>query len=185
MINANDGGANVSFNGGKIWSEQDQATAQFYRVALDNDFPYHVYGAQQDNSTVKIAGRTTGPGITVRDWEETAGSESGWVQPHPKDSNIVFGGNYGGYLSRLDHRTGQNRNVTVWPENPMGWGAEGMKYRFQWNFPILFSPHDPNTLYTAGRIARSERCHLGGQRRRPRPRHARRRSREAQVGERH
>jgi photosystem II stability/assembly factor-like uncharacterized protein len=152
MINANDGGANVSFNGGKIWSEQDQATAQFYRVALDNDFPYHVYGAQQDNSTVKIAGRTTGPGITVRDWEETAGSESGWVQPHPKDSNIVFGGNYGGYLSRLDHRTGQNRNVTVWPENPMGWGAEGMKYRFQWNFPILFSPHDPNTLYTAGNL---------------------------------
>jgi photosystem II stability/assembly factor-like uncharacterized protein len=152
MINANDGGANVSFNGGKIWSEQDQATAQFYRVALDSDFPYHVYGAQQDNSTVKIAGRTTGPGITVRDWEETAGSESGWVQPHPKDSNIVFGGNYGGYLSRLDHRTGQNRNVTVWPENPMGWGAEGMKYRFQWNFPILFSPHDPNTLYTAGNL---------------------------------
>jgi photosystem II stability/assembly factor-like uncharacterized protein len=150
MINANDGGANVSFNGGKNWSEQDQATAQFYRVALDNDFPYHVYGAQQDNSTVKIASRTTDSGITVRDWEETAGSESGWVQPHPKDSNIVFGGNYGGYLSRLDHRTGQNRNVTVWPDNPMGWGAEGMKYRFQWNFPILFSPHDPNTLYTAG-----------------------------------
>jgi len=152
MVNANDGGANVTFNGGKIWSEQDQATAQFYRVALDNDFPYHVYGAQQDNSTVKIAGRTTGPGITVRDWEETAGSESGWVQPHPKDSSIVFGGNYGGYLSRLDHRTGQNRNVTVWPENPMGWGAEGMKHRFQWNFPILFSPHDPNTLYTAGNL---------------------------------
>jgi photosystem II stability/assembly factor-like uncharacterized protein len=152
MINANDGGANVTFNGGKTWSEQDQATAQFYRVALDNDFPYHVYGAQQDNSTVKIAGRTTGPGITVRDWEETAGSESGWVQPHPKDSNIVFGGNYGGYLSRLDHRTGQNRNVSVWPDNPMGWGAEGMKYRFQWNFPILFSPHDPNTLYTAGNL---------------------------------
>jgi photosystem II stability/assembly factor-like uncharacterized protein len=152
MINANDGGANVTFNGGKTWSEQDQATAQFYRVALDNDFPYHVYGAQQDNSTVKIAGRTTGPGITVRDWEETAGSESGWVQPHPKDSNIVFGGNYGGYLSRLDHRTGQNRNVSVWPDNPMGWGAEGMRYRFQWNFPILFSPHDPNTLYTAGNL---------------------------------
>src|SRR6266545_1786675 len=83
MINSNDGGANVTFNGGKLWSEQDQATAQFYRVALDNDFPYHVYGAQQDNSTVKIASRTTGPGITVRDWEETAGSESGWVQPHP------------------------------------------------------------------------------------------------------
>jgi photosystem II stability/assembly factor-like uncharacterized protein len=152
MINANDGGANVSFNGGKTWSEQDQATAQFYRVSTDNDFPYHVYGAQQDNSTVKIASRTTGFGITAKDWEETAGSESGWVQPHPKDSNIVFGGNYGGYLSRLDHRTGQDRAVNVWPDNPMGWGAEGMKYRFQWNFPILFSPHDPNTLYTAGNL---------------------------------
>ncbi|MGH9847890.1 MAG: WD40/YVTN/BNR-like repeat-containing protein, partial [Blastocatellia bacterium] len=150
MINANDGGANVSFNGGRTWSEQDQATAQFYRVSTDNDFPYHVYGAQQDNSTVRIASRTTGSGVTVRDWEETAGSESGWVQPSPKDSNIVFGGNYGGYLTRLDHRTGQERDINVWPDNPMGGGAEGMKYRFQWNFPILFSPHDPNALYTAG-----------------------------------
>lgn len=150
MINANDGGANVTTDGGRNWSEQDQPTAQFYRVALDNDFPYHVYGAQQDNSTVRIASRTTGFGITIRDWEETAGSESGWVQPHPKDSNIVFGGNYGGYLTRLDHRTGQERDINVWPDNPMGWGAEGMKYRFQWNFPILFSPHDPNILYTAG-----------------------------------
>lgn len=152
MINANDGGANVTTDGGRNWSEQDQPTAQFYRVALDNDFPYHIYGAQQDNSTVKIASRTTGFGITIRDWEETAGSESGWVQPHPKDSNIVFGGNYGGYLTRLDHRTGQERDINVWPDNPMGWGAEGMKYRFQWNFPILFSPHDSNTLYTAGNM---------------------------------
>ncbi|NBO63764.1 MAG: glycosyl hydrolase [Acidobacteria bacterium] len=150
MINANDGGANVTTDGGRNWSEQDQPTAQFYRVAIDNDFPYHVYGAQQDNSTVRIASRTTGFGISIRDWVETAGSESGWVQPHPRDSNIVFGGNYGGYLTRLDHRTGQERDINVWPNNPMGWGAEGMKYRFQWNFPILFSPHDPNVLYTAG-----------------------------------
>jgi photosystem II stability/assembly factor-like uncharacterized protein len=152
MINANDGGANVSFNGGKTWSEQDQATAQFYRVSTDNDFPYRVYGAQQDNSTVRIASRTTGSGITIRDWEQTAGSESGWVQPHPTDFNIVYGGNYGGLLERLDHRTGQSRDVNVWPDNPMGWGAEGMKFRFQWNFPILFSPHDPNTLYAAGNL---------------------------------
>lgn len=152
MINSNDGGANVSFNGGETWSEQDQATAQFYRVALDNDFPYHVYGAQQDNSTVRILSRTSGFGITTNDWQETAGFESGWLAPHPKDSNIVFGGNYGGYISRLDHRTGQNRNVTVWPDNPMGWGAEGMKFRFQWNFPLLFSPHDQNTLYAAGNM---------------------------------
>ncbi len=152
MIEANDGGANVTFNGGQMWSEQDQATAQFYRVALDNDFPYHVYGAQQDNSTVKIVNRTTVTGITTRDWQVTAGSESGWVQPSPKDSNVVFGGNYGGLLERLDHRTGQSRDVNVWPDNPMGSGAEGMKFRFQWNFPILFSPHDPNLLYTAGNL---------------------------------
>ncbi len=152
MINANDGGANVTFDGGRTWSEQDQATAQFYRVSLDNDFPYHVYGAQQDNSTVRIVSRTTSGGITAKDWEETAGSESGWVQPSPKDSNIVFGGNYGGLLGRLDHRTGQQRDINVWPDNPMGWGAEGMKYRFQWNFPILFSPHDPNVLFTAGNV---------------------------------
>jgi photosystem II stability/assembly factor-like uncharacterized protein len=152
MINSNDGGANVSFNGGRTWSEQDQATAQFYRVALDNDFPYHVYGAQQDNSTVKIASRTTGSGITVRDWEESAGGESGWLAPHPKNSDIVFGGSYGGLITRLDHRTGQERNVNAWPDNPMGWGAEGMKYRFQWNFPILFSPHEPHPLYIGGHV---------------------------------
>jgi photosystem II stability/assembly factor-like uncharacterized protein len=152
LINSNDGGANVSFNGGRTWTEQDQPTAQFYRVSLDNDFPYHIYGAQQDNSTVKIASRTMGSSISRTDWEETAGSESGWVTPHPKDSNIVFGGNYGGYLTRLDHRTGQERNITVWPDNPMGWGADGMKYRFQWNFPIVFSPHDPITLYVGSNI---------------------------------
>ncbi len=152
MINSNDGGANVSFNGGRTWTEQDQPTAQFYRVSVDNDFPYHVYGAQQDNSTVRILSRSDDFALDRTHWQVTAGSESGWVQPHPKDSNIVFGGNYGGYLSRLDHRTGQSRNVNVWPDNPMGWGAEGMKYRFQWNFPILFSPHDPNVLYTAGNM---------------------------------
>ena len=152
MITANDGGANVSFDGGRRWSEQDQATGQFYRVALDNDFPYHVYGAQQDNSTVRIASRTTGFGVTEKDWDVTAGSESGWVQPSPKDSMVVFGGNYGGLLERLDHHTGQSRDVNVWPDNPMGWGADGMRYRFQWNFPILFSPNDPNVLYTGGNM---------------------------------
>jgi photosystem II stability/assembly factor-like uncharacterized protein len=152
MINGNDGGANVSFNSGRTWSEQDQATAQFYRVALDNQFPYNIYGAQQDNSTVRIASRTTDFGITERDWWDVGGGESGWIAPSPKDSNIVFAGSYGGLLTRYDHRTGQLRNVTVWPDNPMGAGAEAMKYRFQWNFPILFSPHDPNTLYAAGNI---------------------------------
>ena len=152
LINANDGGANVSFNSGRTWSEQDQATAQFYRVTLDQDFPYHVYGAQQDNSTVKISSRTSDFGITERDWHDVGGGESGWIAPSPKDSNIVFAGSYGGLLTRYDHRTGQQRDVNPWPDNPMGSGADVLKYRFQWNFPILFSPHDANTLYAAAQV---------------------------------
>ncbi|HYN84605.1 MAG TPA: hypothetical protein VER32_05085, partial [Pyrinomonadaceae bacterium] len=156
MINANDGGANVSMNGGRTWTEQDQATAQFYRVTVDNDFPYHVYGAQQDNSTVKIASRSADFTINESEWHDVGGGESGWIAPHPQDSNVVFAGSYGGYLTRYDHRTKQLRTVNVWPDNPMGAGAEAMKYRFQWNYPIFFSPHETNTLYVAGdRLFRS------------------------------
>ncbi|MFN2510120.1 MAG: WD40/YVTN/BNR-like repeat-containing protein [Pyrinomonadaceae bacterium] len=152
MINANDGGANVSFNGGRSWTEQDQATAQFYRVAVDNDFPYNIYGAQQDNSTVRIASRTSDGSITEQDWHDVGGGESGWIAPSPKDSSIVFAGSYGGLLTRYDHKTGALRDVSPYPNNPMGAGADVLKYRFQWNFPILFSPHDPNTLYAAGNV---------------------------------
>ncbi|HLG99720.1 MAG TPA: hypothetical protein VKX49_25655 [Bryobacteraceae bacterium] len=151
MIECNDGGANISTNGGRTWSTEDnQPTAQFYRVALDNDFPYHAYGAQQDNSTVRIATRSDEGAIGERDWYDVGGGESGWVVPDPKDSQIVFAGSYDGLLTRYNHRTGQLRNVTVWPDNPMGAGAEAMKYRFQWNYPLLFSPNDPGTLYAGG-----------------------------------
>lgn len=152
MINSNDGGANVSYNGGRSWTEQDQATAQFYRVALDQDFPYNIYGAQQDNSTVRIASRTVDFGIDVMHWYDVGGGESGWIAPYPKDSRIVFAGSYGGLLTRYDHRTGQQRNVSPWPENPMGWGAADLKYRFQWNFPIVFSPHDAETIYAGANV---------------------------------
>src|SRR2546421_6007732 len=152
MIESNDGGANVSFNGGKSWSEQDQPTAQFYRVALDNDFPYHVYGAQQDNSTVRIASRTNEGAIGFSDWYDVGGGESGWIAPLPKDSEIVFAGSYDGLTTRYDHRTGQLRDVNPYPNNPMGWGAGDIKYRFQWNFPIVFSPHDPNTMYCGANV---------------------------------
>jgi len=152
MINSNDGGANVSFNGGKSWTEQDQPTAQFYRVALDNDFPYNIYGAQQDNSTVRIASRTVDAGITREDWYDVGGGESGWIAPSPKDSQIVYAGSYGGLITRYDHHTGQLRDVSPYPNNPMGAGADVLKYRFQWNFPILFSPHDPDTIYAAGNV---------------------------------
>ena len=153
VIIGDDGGAEVSFTGGRSWSSiNNQPTAQFYRVALDNDFPYHIYGAQQDNSTVRIASRTTEGGIDRTDWYEVGGGESGWIAPSPKDPQVVFAGSYGGLITRHDHRTGQERNVNPWPENPMGWGAGELKYRFQWNFPIVFSPHDSNTLYAAANV---------------------------------
>lgn len=155
MVEGNDGGANVSFDGGRTWTEQDQPTAQFYRVALDNDFPYHIYGAQQDNSTVKIASRTNEFSITDSDWYDVGGGESGWIAPHPENSDIIFAGSYGGLLTRYDHKTKQVRNVNVYPDNPMGAGADSMKYRFQWNYPILFSPHKTDgkyPLYTGGNV---------------------------------
>ncbi len=155
MIEGNDGGANVSNNGGSSWTEQDQATAQFYRVTTDNDFPYNIYGAQQDNSTIRIASRSDGGAITESDWFAVGGGESGWIAPHPENSDVVFAGSYDGLLTRWDRKTGQERNIDVYPDNPMGSGAEGTKYRFQWNFPIVFSPHRTNgkyALYTAANV---------------------------------
>lgn len=151
MIVADDGGGQVSLNRGASFSTyMNQPTAQFYRVTVDDHFPYRIYGAQQDNSTVRISHRTTGRSIGERDWESTAGGESGWIAPDPRDNDIVYGGSYGGFLTRLNHRTGETRAVNVWPENPMGHGAEGMNPRFQWNFPILFSRHEAGVLYAAG-----------------------------------
>ncbi len=153
MINGNDGGACVTYNGGKTWTSLDnQPTAQFYHVITDNQFPYRVYGAQQDNSTVSIASRTSGFGIGRADWYPVGGGESGYIAPDPKDPNIVYAGSYDGYLTRYDHRTKQLRNITVWPDNPMGWGAAKLKYRFQWTFPIVISPHDPNTIYVGANV---------------------------------
>lgn len=143
MIESNDGGANVTTDGGESWSEQsNQPTSQMYRVSLDSAFPYRLLGGQQDNSTVRLPSRSLdGGSIGEGDWGSTAGGESGHVAAHPADPDLVFGGSYGGYLSMRNHRTGQRRSVTVWPDNPMGYGAEGMRYRFQWNFPLFFSPH--------------------------------------------
>jgi photosystem II stability/assembly factor-like uncharacterized protein len=151
MIVADDGGAQISFDEANSWSTyMNQPTSQLYRVSTDNSFPYRVLAAQQDNSTLRIKSATYGSYITEQDWDITAGSESGYVVADPANSDIVYGGNYGGYLSRLDHRTGENRAVSVWPDNPMGAGADVLKFRFQWNFPIFFSPHNPKKLYAAG-----------------------------------
>ena len=149
MIIADDGGAQISYNGGATWSTYyNQPTAQFYRVTTDNAFPYRIYVAQQDNSTIRIAHRSSGSGISSADWEVTAGGESAHIAVDPLNNDIVYGGSYGGYLTRVNHQTKTRRGINVWPDNPMGYGAEGMKYRFQWNFPILFSKHNPKKLYT-------------------------------------
>jgi len=121
-------------------------------VAVDNDFPYHIYGAQQDNSTVAIASRSNNGSITERDWHDVGGGESGWIAPDPTDSNFVYAGSYDGLLTRLDTKTGAMRDVNAWPDNPMGYGVEAMKYRFQWSFPLLFSPHDPKRLYAGSQV---------------------------------
>ncbi len=154
MVQSNDGGANVSEDGGASWTAQDnQPTAQVYRISVDNSFPYRILGAQQDNSAFRIRSRgASGGGVGVRDWEPTAGGESGHIVAKPDDNDIVVGGSYGGFLTWLDHRTRERRAVNVWPDNPMGWGAADLRYRFQWNFPLFFSPHDPDVLYAAGNV---------------------------------
>ncbi len=149
MIIGDDGGAQVSYDGGSTWSTYyNQPTSQFYRVTTDNAFPYRIYVAQQDNSTIRINHRSDGRSISEDDWEPTAGGESAHIAVDPTDNDIVYGGSYDGFLTRVNHKTGTVRGINVWPDNPMGHGAEGMKYRFQWNFPIIFSRHNPKKLYT-------------------------------------
>jgi photosystem II stability/assembly factor-like uncharacterized protein len=153
MVNGNDGGAAVSFNGGRTWTtQQNQPTAQFYRVITDNQFPYRIYGAQQDSTTVSIASRTSGGGIGAGDWYDVGGGESGYIAPDPRDPNIVYAGTYYGVMTRYDHRLGETRNVSVWPETPGGRPAADVRYRFQWTFPIVISPLDPGALYAAANV---------------------------------
>ena len=152
MIESNDGGANVSTNGGASWTTQaNQATAQFYHAVTDNRFPYWIYGAQQDNTTVGIASAAPG-GIDRPSWYPVGGGESGYVAPDPRDPQIVYAGSYGGEITRYDHHTGQEQNITPWPINPIGAAAADQKYRFQWTEPIVFSPHSPDTLYFAAQV---------------------------------
>ncbi|HEY3287654.1 MAG TPA: glycosyl hydrolase [Gemmatimonadaceae bacterium] len=149
MIEANDGGANVSFNGGRAWTNQAYATAQMYHVTTTNHFPYQVCGAQQDNSTLCGPSRKEG-GMTIADFKDAGGGESGYIASNPVKPDIIFAGSYGGLLTRKDLSTGLERNVSPWPDNPMGYSSEDIQYRFQWTFPIIFSPHNPNILYAAG-----------------------------------
>ena len=159
MIEGNDGGACVSFNGGDSWSTiYNQMTSQFYHVATDNRFPYRVYGTQQDNSAICVPSRTHKGAIPWGDCYAVGSSESGHIAVHPENPDLVFSGAVGsspgggGSLLRYDHGTGQVRIVTVWPELYSGWGGKDMKYRFPWTYPIQFSPHDPDVLYVSGNL---------------------------------
>ena len=153
MILGNDGGATVTFNGGKTWSTVDnQPTAQFYRVATDDRYPYWVYGAQQDNATVAIPSGVTGIGIGQTDWHDVGEGEAGWVAPDPRNPDVVFAGDYFGLITRYDHRTHQLRNVVAWPQLQSGKPPRSYRYRFNWNAPLIISIHDPKVLYQAAQV---------------------------------
>lgn len=146
-IMGDDGGPQVTFDGGNYFTDIDLPTAQFYHVNLDNEFPYNVYGAQQDNSSIKIASRTSDNTIGISDWYPVAGGEAGYIVPDPLNADITFGGEYDGQLSTYNKKNKQYRMVSVYPEQHSGAGAEDYKYRFNWTFPISFSPHNPKVMY--------------------------------------
>jgi photosystem II stability/assembly factor-like uncharacterized protein len=150
IANASDGGASISIDGGQTWTtENNQPTAQLYHVAVDNAFPYHIYGAQQDNSNVGIASRGESGVIEREDWFQAGGGECGFVVPDPRDWHIIYS-NSEGYITRYDKSKEQSQDISVWPLDHSGHGASDLKHRFQWVSPLLLSPHDPETIYTAG-----------------------------------
>ena len=157
MIEGNDGGAHVSFNAGASWSTiYNQKTAQFYRLDIDNQYPYRVYGTQQDNTSISVPSASEWGVITLADCSYPGTGESGFIAVDPRDHNVVYVGAVGsspggaGALQRYDHRTRQIQLVNVWPEESTGIAPKDLKYRFAWTFPIVFSPHDAGTLYVGG-----------------------------------
>jgi photosystem II stability/assembly factor-like uncharacterized protein len=152
MINSNDGGGNVSINGGKTWTEQDYPTSQFYHVMATSDVPYHVAGAQQDNSTLAMPSdgwehmQARGPNHGW--WYAVGGGESGWITQHPENPDIFYAGSQGALLTRYDRSNGQVRDIQVYPRFFSGEAAESLPERWQWTFPIMFAPQDPNVMYT-------------------------------------
>lgn len=158
MINGNDGGACVTFNGGVSWSNiYNQPTGEFYHVATDTRFPYRVYGTQQDSSAIAVPSRSSKGAILWSDSYTVGSSESGQIAVRPDNPDIVYSGAIGSFpgngpiMIRYNHGNAEFRNITVWPD-ALGYTTEGRKYRFQWDYPIVVSPHDPNVLYCAGNV---------------------------------
>jgi len=153
MINSNDGGSNISNNGGKSWSTQtNQNTAQFYRVITDNLVPYNVYGGQQDNSTVAIASRTNDACIDWKDWYAVAGGESAFLAFDPDNPEIIYGGTYQGNIDKWNAKSRESKPIKEYPELGLSIAPKDSKYRYNWNAPIITSPHDRNTIYHAGNV---------------------------------
>jgi photosystem II stability/assembly factor-like uncharacterized protein len=154
MAIADDGGAEISFDNGRSWSNlNNQPTAQFYRVNVDNRFPYWVYGGQQDNTSVMTASRTNGMGITYKDWIVGPGCESAFIAfDDPNNPKLFYGGCYQGLIDVLDIRTNETKNIQEYPATNLAYRPRDMKYRFNWNAPLINSPHDSKILYHAGNV---------------------------------
>ncbi len=154
MISANDGGATISFNAGETWStQQNQPTAQIYRLTTDNRFPYWLYGGQQDNTSVAISGWVThGGGIGWKDWFDAGGGESAWVAFDPDDPRYLYATSIQGFITELDTRDGSQRSIRAYPEFALGMNPEDMRYRWNWNAPVVVSPHDPDVLYHGAQV---------------------------------
>ena len=153
MINANDGGANISFDGGATWSRQDnQPTAQFYRVNTDNAFEYRIYGGQQDNSTVAIKSRSRDGRIGRDDWDVHGGCESAYVAMDPDNPRYTYAGCFLGLIDEFDTETGTTRSIKPYEEAPLGVTARDSKYRYNWNSPLYVSQHDPDVIYQGANV---------------------------------
>jgi photosystem II stability/assembly factor-like uncharacterized protein len=153
LINSNDGGANISFNAGKSWStQQNQPTSQFYRVITDNLVPYNVYGGQQDNSAIAIASRTNDGGIDWKDWYSVAGGESAFIAFDPDNPETVYGGTYQGNISKWTKSSRAQKSIKEYPELGLSIAPKDSKYRYNWNAPIISSPHNRTTIYHAGNV---------------------------------
>jgi photosystem II stability/assembly factor-like uncharacterized protein len=153
IVDSNDGGIDISTNAGETWNAPPLPIAQFYHISVDANVPYKVMGNMQDQGTASGPSNSlSSAGISLSDWHTVGGGETGFAVADPIDPNVVYAGEYGGILTRYDHRTRQARNISIYPTNPSGQGAVEQRYRFQWTAPILISPHDPKTLYHGGNV---------------------------------